>query len=76
MGIKNGYSEGLNDGGKVLAQGVGESQVAGARAEGVKKIGMLLLGNGWKTLTAFTPSELELNPEFPILPSLCHQQIS
>lgn len=76
MGIKNGCNEGLNGGGNVLGQGAEKSKAAGARAEGVKKIDVLLLGNGWKTIIAFTPSGLELNPKFPTLSSLCHQQIS
>lgn len=75
MGIKNGCSEGLNSGGKKpLGQGAGKSQAAGPREEGVKNTDELYLGNGWKTITAFTPSKQELHPKFPILPSLCHQQ--
>lgn len=65
MGIKNGYNEGLNGGGKKpLGQGAGKSHAAGPRAEGVKNTDKLFLGNRWKTITAFN------YPKFPILPSL------
>lgn len=68
---KNGCNEGLKGGGKLLGQGAGKSQAAGAK--GYKKADMLLLGNRQITIIAFTHPELELNPKFLILPLLCHQ---
>lgn len=62
--------------GRCLGKGLGRAKFQELGQKGYKKIDMLLLGHGWQTIIAFTPSELELNPKFPIQRSLCCQQIS
>ena len=65
MGIKNGCIEGLNGGGKVLGQGAGKSQVAGARTEGVKKYRHAFAGAWVKNNYSIHPFRAGTEPRIP-----------